>query len=121
MLNKAMIESTASIKIVLVMSFICFGLVSCIKGADSYASNDIDTPTVFISASQASIGYNKSASITWSSNKSTSCTSSPSGITGVAGTYTTPGMTDSTTYTVMCAGAGGSASASVKLRLHPAR
>lgn len=78
-----------------------------------------NAPTVNISAASTQIPYNTSTSITWSSTNSTSCSSSPSGITGVSGTYTTPRLTTTTTYIVTCAGADGTAIGSVKIAVAP--
>jgi hypothetical protein len=71
--------------------------------------------TVTVSATPAVVALNSTAVITWSSTNSTSCTSSPSGITGTAGSYTTPPLSADTIYTVTCNGPTGQASKSATI------
>ncbi|MEK6713650.1 MAG: hypothetical protein AABY41_05605, partial [Nitrospirota bacterium] len=77
-------------------------------------------PTVTLTASPAAITVGESAALTWSSTNADSCTAS-GGWTGsktVAGTANvTPSLT--TTYTLACAGPGGSASASAEVTVNP--
>jgi len=61
------------------------------------------TTTVSASATPTSVAYKGTADITWSSTNSTSCTSAPGGISGPAGTYTTPPLTTTTSYVITCA------------------
>ena len=59
-----------------------------------------------ISASPTSIAYSGTSLITWSSTNATSC-STPWGSTAIGGTYTTPALTGSMSYSVSCSGVGG--------------
>ena len=54
--------------------------------------------------------------ITWSSNNASTCIT-PWGSTATGGTYTTPVLTGSTSYSVSCSGVGGSVSGSVGVSL----
>jgi hypothetical protein len=69
-------------------------------------------PSVTVSASPASIAIGATSVVTWSSTNSTSCASSGGGGTGTTGSFTTPALTTTTSYTVTCAGLGGTASQS---------
>lgn len=69
-------------------------------------------PTVSLTANQTSIAYNATSQLSWSSTDATTCTT-PGGSAAVSGNYTTPSLTANTTYTVTCAGAGGSVSTSL--------
>ena len=64
-------------------------------------------PTVTLSASPSSVAYGTTATISWSSANSTSCTLSGGGGTGTTGSFTTPPLTTTTTYTVVCSGSAG--------------
>ena len=65
-------------------------------------------PTISISASPSAVAYNTGTSITWStSSNTTSCSSSPSGIVGLSGTYPITNLTKTTTYVLTCVGPGG--------------
>jgi hypothetical protein len=97
-------------------------LTACGGGsASSGASTGSDpgtpatTTKVTASATPALVAFNGTAVITWSSTDSTSCASSPAGVSGTSGTYTTPALTATTTYTITCAGPTGSASKGVTI------
>lgn len=71
----------------------------------------VNTTTVTAYATPALLASTGGVSvITWSSTNSTSCSSSPPGISGTSGTYTTPNLVATTSYTVTCVGPTGSAS-----------
>jgi hypothetical protein len=78
-----------------------------------------NSTTVTVSATPSVVVSNGTAVLSWSSTNSISCTSSPAGINGTAGTYTTPPLTTTMTYTVTCVGASGSASRSVTINIAP--
>ncbi len=71
------------------------------------------TPTVTLSASSASITSGSSSTLTWSSTNATSCTASGawSGTQATSGTQAVS-PTSTSTYTLSCTGASGSASGS---------
>lgn len=72
-------------------------------------------PTVTLSANPASVAYNGSTTVTWSSTAAISCTGSGawSGAKAVSGSATLTALTSTATYTLSCSGAGGSVSQSV--------
>jgi hypothetical protein len=70
-------------------------------------------PTASISGSPISITSGNSSTISWLSTNATSCSVSPSGWTGTSGSQSTGALSNTTTYTVSCTGAGGSTSNSV--------
>ena len=72
-------------------------------------------PSITLSATPTLAAFNATADITWSSTNSSSCSSFPVGINATSGSYTTPPLTATSTYTVTCAGAGGTVSKSVTI------
>ena len=104
-----------------IATFLLLILEACGGSVASFNANTGTTPTpgaattVTLSVTPAVVALNSTAVITWSSTNSTSCTSSPSGITGTAGSYTTPPLTADTIYTVTCNGPTGQASKSVTI------
>jgi hypothetical protein len=90
-------------------------------GSGGGGSGNTNLPVISISASSTSVAYNASTTITWSATNSTSCSSFPSGMSGTSGTYTTPGLSSTTTYILTCSGTGGSAVGSVKIAVAPSQ
>jgi len=78
-------------------------------------------PTVSLSAGSTTVTSGQPANLTWSSLNATSCTASGAwtGTKPIAGSFTTPALTVSSTYSLNCTGAGGSASASVTIAVAP--
>jgi hypothetical protein len=78
-----------------------------------------NTPTVNLlingSNGPITIGYNTAATLSWTSNNTTSCTASGawSGSKSISGSQSTGSVYSSQTYNITCTGAGGSASDSV--------
>jgi hypothetical protein len=72
-------------------------------------------PDVTLTASPTSVVYGASSTLTWSSTDATSCTASGAwaGAQATAGSISTGALTASSTYTITCSGAGGTASQSV--------
>jgi hypothetical protein len=72
-------------------------------------------PVVTLTASPTSVAYGASSTLTWSSTDATSCTASGawSGAQATAGSISTGALTASSTYTITCSGAGGTATQSV--------
>ena len=58
-------------------------------------------PTVALTC-PASVPYNTSARINWTSSNASNCTLAPGGASGKNGSYDTPNLTFSTTYTIDC-------------------
>jgi parallel beta-helix repeat protein len=136
MSSNATKDSRVSSKAVVVVSLTVIGLASCGGGgggssdASSGGTGDgisTDPPSAVLnlsaSASPAVITYGAASTtsvITWSSANSATCSSSPSGISGAWGTFTTPALTKTTTYTITCTGTAGSESKKVAIVLAPA-
>ena len=110
MSNSKLVLSEVLLKILFAVSFSTVTLVACGGGVKSAPtpSGTITPPstiTLSASASPASVAYNATSVITWSASAgTTSCSSSPAGISGVTGSYTTPPLTTTTTYTIRCIG-----------------
>ncbi len=77
-------------------------------------------PTLSLSASPASINQGQSSTLTWSSTNATSCTASGgwSGSQAVSGTQSVS-PTATTTYSLACTGAGGTANQSTTITVVP--
>jgi uncharacterized repeat protein (TIGR01451 family) len=72
-------------------------------------------PTCALSASPASVDYNGTSTITWSSTGATSCTASSgstgwSGAKGSSGSWLSSSLTQDYTYSIICSGPGGASS-----------
>src|SRR6185295_11348884 len=81
-------------------------------------------PTVDILANGVqgpiTIAYNATASLSWTSTNATSCTVTPGSYTGTSNTgVTTAPLTASTTFTINCTGAGGTATDGVTVDVTP--
>ncbi len=78
-------------------------------------------PTVTLSASPASVAYNASSTITWSSSNAATCAASGawSGGKAPSGVATLPALTTAAVYTLTCTGAGGSTSQSANITVAP--
>ncbi|MDP3800438.1 MAG: hypothetical protein Q8Q90_03385 [bacterium] len=100
--------------------------LSCSNGGGSVSDSitvnvSPPVPTADIKANNSdgpiTISYNASATLTWSSTNASSCSISPSGLTGTSGSQSTGNLTTGTTYTLNCTGAGGSASNTVTVNV----
>ena len=74
-------------------------------------------PTMNFTANPASVAYNASSMLTWSSTNATACSASGawSGDKSTSGTFTLASLNTSGTYTLTCSGSGGSANESVTI------
>lgn len=74
-------------------------------------------PTVTFNASPASVAYNGSSTLTWSSTNAASCTASGAwnSTIGLSGSQVLNSLTTTGDYTLTCNGAGGSANQTVKI------
>lgn len=84
---------------------------------ESIASSEVSAtpqalPVVTLTAVPSSIANGATSTLSWTSTSSTTCTSPGGGVTGTTGTFTTPALIATTTYTVTCTGLGGTASRS---------
>ena len=87
----------------------CTGAGGSVSGSVTVTVAAAPTPTVSISSSPASVTSGQTATVSWSSVNATTCTLS-NGKTGVSGSFVTPALTTTTTYTISCTGVGGSIS-----------
>lgn len=78
-------------------------------------------PTVTISASPASVAYNGSSTLTWSSTNATACTASGAWNvpTATSGSQVLNLLTATSNYTLTCSGAGGSVNQTVTITVAP--
>ncbi len=67
------------------------------------------------SATPVLVAPGATAVIRWSSASATACSSSPGGVSGTSGSFTTPPLAASTTFTITCAGPSGPASQAVRV------
>ncbi|MCX7067890.1 MAG: hypothetical protein NTW85_09390 [Methylococcales bacterium] len=74
-------------------------------------------PTVSLTASPPSITSGASSVLNWSSTNATSCVASNgwTGAKAVSGSFTTPALTTTTSYTLTCTGASGTANQSATI------
>ena len=74
-------------------------------------------PTVSLTASPASIASGASSVLNWSSTNTTSCTASGgwTGTQALSGSFATPALTATTSYTLTCTGASGTANQSATI------
>jgi hypothetical protein len=74
----------------------------------------VPVPTVTLSALPTTVTSGATSVLTWTTKNATSCTASGSwsGTELTAGSYTTPALKTTSTYTLGCTGAGGTSSAS---------
>lgn len=86
------------------------------QGSDStFVPEKVVPPTVSLTASPSSIGYNSSSTLSWSSTKADNCIGNGFS-TGAGspknGSASTGNLTTTTSYTVTCTGSGGSTTSS---------
>ena len=67
----------------------------------------MSAPTCNISANPASIAYNGTSIISWTSSNTTSCSVSPTSWIGTSGSQNTGSLTSTTIYTARCSGVVG--------------
>lgn len=88
-------------------------------GAQEYdpAQVVVPAPTLRLSLSNNSVGYNTPATLSWSSTNANTCRASGgwSGPVATTGTLTTGALTANTTITLTCTGPGGNVSQSVAI------
>jgi hypothetical protein len=89
----------------------CTGTGGTAAQSATVAVSALPPPTLTLSASPGSVTSGSTSTLTWSSANATSCTASGawSGIQPTSGTFTTPALTATSTYTLTCTGAGGNA------------
>lgn len=82
---------------------------------------EIPLPTVSLTADAASVVYNGSTVLNWSTVDATSCTATGAwnGARPVSGSETLSGLTASGVYTLECTGAGGTSAQSVTITVLP--
>ncbi|HTU68475.1 MAG TPA: hypothetical protein VMF52_21220 [Steroidobacteraceae bacterium] len=78
-------------------------------GGEGNGDSVITRPTVTLTASPTAVASGSSTTLTWNSNRATDCTASGgwTGAKAVSGTEVISNITAATTYTITCAGVGG--------------
>ncbi|MFA5838805.1 MAG: hypothetical protein WC849_02610 [Candidatus Paceibacterota bacterium] len=94
----------------------CFANGVCISSwpeacAITQASQPV-VPTVTLIANPTSVEYNGQSTLTWSSTNTISCSANWTSLTATGGSQLKSNLTSTTTYTITCTGAGGSAQGS---------
>jgi hypothetical protein len=81
----------------------------------------VAAPTVTLNAAPAVIAAGAKATLTWSSTNATACTASGgwSGTQASSGSFTTPALSQATSYSLSCSGTGGSAQAVATVNIMP--
>src|ERR1700683_3839487 len=89
-------------------------LLAACGGGGSGPNTSSPAPTASISAAPNSIASGKSATLTWSSTNATTCTATGgwSGALQPSGTRTIGALTATTSYSLVCTGAGGTSATS---------
>lgn len=96
-------------------------LASCGGGGGSSGSPSTLAPTVALDAEPATVPYQASSTLTWSSTNATSCTASGdwSGSEDMSGSKFFDDLTSDASYTLSCSGAGGAVSKTVTVTVGP--
>jgi len=99
----------------------CTGRGGTTKASTKVLVGSAPAPTLTLTATPSSVAYHGSSSLTWSSTNTTSCMASGgwSGTEPTSGTFTTPALTSTTTYTLTCTGIGGTATQSNTITVAP--
>lgn len=100
-------------------------LAACGGGGDggnrdpSIGDPSASAPTVSLTSNPTDISAGQTVTLTWNSSNATSCTASGgwSGAKETSGTEVTAALNATTTFSLICTGAGGSTSASVTVSL----
>ena len=84
--------------------------------------NAAPLPTVSLTATPASVVSGGASTLSWSATNAASCTASGgwSGTKGLTGTEVRSGLTATTSFTLSCTGAGGTATQTVTVNVTPA-
>jgi hypothetical protein len=108
---------------------LCFALLCGCKGAADVATpatSSASTPapaavTLDFSSGAATVASGGSVQLTWSANNATACMASGawSGTRATSGSESTGNLTSNATFTLLCSGAGTSASKSVAITVTP--
>ena len=85
---------------------------------ESDVGNQVQLPTVSLSANPMNVPFNGNSTLTWFSNNATSCSASGgvngwSGAKSFSGNFNTGSLTNTTTYNITCTNSAGSANDSV--------
>ena len=98
------------------------GTSSNAQSSDSAAGNSasaMPAPTVSLKASEASVPAGSSVTLQWNAANADNCAGSGgwSGTMPPTGSTMTPSLTDDTSYTLTCTGAGGTAAQTVSVKV----
>ena len=104
MLNNTVVKSRTVLCVCFTALLTVSGLASCGGGGGDEETSLRTYTTIYAFATPAILVSGTASIITWSSTNTTSCSSSPAGMIGsdTSGSFTTPPLTSTTTYTITC-------------------
>jgi hypothetical protein len=77
-------------------------------------------PELTVTTLQTTIEYGNTATISWAAINATACSLDAGNITGVTGSFTTPPLTKTTTYSFTAVGPGGTVTATITIQVNAA-
>jgi len=77
-------------------------------------------PELTVTTLQTTIEYGNTATISWTAINATACSLDAGNITGVSGSFTTPPLTKTTTYSFTAVGPGGTVTATITIQVNAA-
>lgn len=77
-------------------------------------------PELTVTTLQTTIEYGSTATISWAAINATACSLDAGNITGVSGSFTTPPLTKTTTYSFTAVGPGGTVTATITIQVNAA-
>jgi hypothetical protein len=77
-------------------------------------------PELTVTTLQTTIEYGNTATISWTAINATACSLDAGNITGVNGSFTTPPLTKTTTYSFTAVGPGGTVTATITIQVNAA-
>ncbi len=115
-------ESTGVLTVTSTFTLSCTGTGGTASQSVTVTVTATPAPTVSLSASPTSVVTGGSSTLTWSSINATSCTASGAwtGTKALSGSESTGVLTVTSTFTLSCIGAGGTAAKSVTVTVTPA-
>jgi lysophospholipase L1-like esterase len=114
-------ESTPALTSGTTFALTCSGPGGEASGSVNIAVAAPPPPTATLTATPANVDFNAATQLSWSSSNATSCTASRgwSGSRGLSGSESSPSLTESTVFELVCSGPGGTVSSSAQVSVTP--